>query len=340
MKKVILLALLGALVAGLGAFQYFKKWLNEPLIVGDDGLVYELPAGGNLSQVTADLAALEVLEHPQVLVLYARLSGQAAVRAGDYRFEPGITPADLVKVLHTGNVIEYAVAIIEGWTYADAVAALARAPRITSVLQGKTMEEQLALLDLPVDHPEGWFFPDTYHYDGGTTDVEILQRAYRKMAATLDELWQGRDLGLPYETPYEALIMASIVERETGAAWERQKIAGVFVRRLQQNMRLQTDPTVIYGMGESYQGKIGRADLRRPTPYNTYTRHGLPPTPIALPGEGALHASMHPEAGDELYFVAKGDGTHVFSATLEEHNKAVRDYQLQRRSDYRSTIGP
>ncbi|WP_020209682.1 endolytic transglycosylase MltG [Gilvimarinus chinensis] len=339
-KKLLLLAVLAALVAGLGAYQYFKKWLNEPMIVGNNGLVYELPAGGNLGQVANQLAGLAVLKHPQALVLYARLTGQASVRAGDYRFEPGTTPAELVTLLHTGNVIEYAVAIIEGWTYAEAVEALSRAPRVTSLLHEKPLEEQLALLDLPIEHPEGWFFPDTYHYDGGTTDVEIMRRAYEKMSATLNSLWQERDLALPYKTPYEALIMASIVERETGAAWERQKIAGVFVRRLQQNMRLQTDPTVIYGMGESYQGKISSADLRRNTPYNTYTNHGLTPTPIALPGEGALYASMHPESGQDLYFVAKGDGTHVFSATLDEHNKAVREYQLKRRGDYRSTLRP
>lgn len=339
-RRVCLLTLLAAVVSAFGAFQYFKKWLNEPLELGQDGLEYQLQRGGSLGQVAHTMARDQVLKHPQVLVLYARLTGQGQVRAGDYRFEAGTTPARLVAILNTGDVVDYSVTLIEGWTFAQALEALSAAPRVEARLKGEPLEAQLAMLDLPIEHPEGWFFPDTYHYSGGTTDIEILHRAYRKMRTRLDALWQGRGDGLPYESPYEALIMASIVERETGASWERQKIAGVFVRRLQQNMRLQTDPTVIYGMGTQYQGRIGYDDLRRDTPYNTYTRRGLPPTPIALPGEGALYASMHPEPGTELYFVAKGDGTHVFSSSLEEHNAAVQQYQLKRRSDYRSTLTP
>lgn len=337
-KKCILLSLLTLLVAGLGAYKYFNSWLHEPMLLGDEGLVYQLSSGSSLGIAVRDFQARGLIEHPKVLLLYARVTGQSHVRAGDYQLQPGTTPAQFVTIFHTGNVIEYSVALIEGWTFAQAVDALAQAPRVESLLQGKTVAEQLKLLDLPIDHPEGWFFPDTYQYHGGDSDVEILKRAYGQMQAHLERLWPERDPGLPYETPYQALVMASVVERETGASWERRKIAGVFVRRLQQGMRLQTDPTVIYGMGERYQGKIGRADLRRDTPYNTYTRRGLPPTPIALPGEGALYAALHPEPGSALYFVAKGDGTHVFSDTLEAHNKAVREYQLQRRGDYRSTL--
>ena len=339
-KRLILLALLALLVSALGALQYFKQWYAEPMALPEDGLHYQLKSGGSLSGAASDLAGQGILKHPQVLTFYARLSGQSEVRAGDYLLEPGMTPRQFMKMLNTGNVVSYTVTLIEGWTFAQAVQALAESERIDSQLAGQSREAQLAMLDLPIEHPEGWFFPDTYHYNGGTTDVAILQRAYRKMRQTLDELWPGRDVGLPYQTPYEALIMASIVERETGASWERRKIAGVFVRRLENNMRLQTDPTVIYGMGDAYQGKIGRADLTRPTPYNTYVIRGLPPTPIALPGAQAVYASMHPDPGSELYFVAKGDGTHVFSDTLEAHNDAVRHYQIQRREGYRSTVSP
>ncbi|WP_084005072.1 endolytic transglycosylase MltG [Gilvimarinus polysaccharolyticus] len=339
-KRLMLLALLALVVSALGAMQYFKQWYAEPMALPDSGLQYQLKAGGSLSAAASELAAQGILKHPQVLTLYARLSNQSEVRAGDYLLEPGMTPRQFMKMLHTGNVVSYTVTLIEGWTFAQAVQALAESERIDSRLAGQSVEAQLAMLDLPIEHPEGWFFPDTYHYTGGTTDIEILQRAYLKMRQTLDELWPERDVGLPYKTPYEALIMASIVERETGAAWERRKIAGVFVRRLDSNMRLQTDPTVIYGMGDAYNGKIGRADLRRPTPYNTYVIRGLPPTPIALPGGQAVYASMHPDPGSELYFVAKGDGTHEFSDTLEAHNNAVRHYQIQRREGYRSTVRP
>lgn len=339
-KRLMLLALLALAVSALGALQYFKQWYAEPMALPDAGLHYQLKVGGSLSGAASDLAVQNILKHPQVLTLYARLSGQGEVRAGDYRLEPGLTPRQFMKMLNTGNVVSYTVTLIEGWTFAQAVQALAESERIDSRLAGQSTDAQLAMLDLPIEHPEGWFYPDTYHYTGGTTDIAILQRAYLKMRQTLDELWPERDAGLPYQTPYEALTMASIVERETGASWERRKIAGVFVRRLDNNMRLQTDPTVIYGMGDTYQGKIGRADLRRPTPYNTYVIRGLPPTPIALPGGQAVYASMHPDPGSELYFVAKGDGTHAFSDTLEDHNNAVRQYQIQRRDGYRSTVAP
>jgi UPF0755 protein len=339
-KRLLLLALLALLVSALGALHYFKQWYTEPMALPQAGMAYQLKPGGSLSAATAELAAQGVLKHPQVLTLYARYSGQAEVHAGDYQLTPGTTPRQLMKMLNTGNVITYAVTLIEGWTFKQAVQALAEAERVDSRLAGQSRKAQLALLDLPIEHPEGWFFPDTYHYTGGTTDVAILQRAYHKMRHTLDELWPERDANLPYQSPYEALIMASIVERETGASWERRKIAGVFVRRLQQNMRLQTDPTVIYGMGSRYTGKITRADLTRATPYNTYTMRGLPPTPIALPGAEAVYASMHPDPGGELYFVAKGDGTHAFSETLEAHNEAVRQYQMRRREGYRSTLTP
>ncbi|MDO6745782.1 endolytic transglycosylase MltG [Gilvimarinus sp. 1_MG-2023] len=336
-RKLILLAILAAAAASFGAYQYFTQWLYAPLSLTPAGMVYELKQGSSLSHAVTDLSQQQVLKHPRILYYFARATGQGQVKAGEYKIAHGTTPAQLLVLFHRGEVVEHSITLIEGWTFAQAVEALSRAPKLTSLLSGRPVETQLSMLQLPIDHPEGWFFPDTYYYTAGTTDVEIMQRAYKKMRATLDDLWTAREQSLPYDSPYQALIMASIVERETGASWERQKIAGVFVRRLRQGMRLQTDPTVIYGMGAMYKGRIGRADLRRPTPYNTYTINGLPPTPIAMPGQESIYASLHPEQGTEVYFVARGDGTHSFSTTLAEHNDAVRRYQLQRADDYRST---
>ncbi|MDO3385716.1 endolytic transglycosylase MltG [Gilvimarinus sp. SDUM040013] len=340
LRKFLLLGALAGAAAAFGAYQYFTQWFHAPMAIGPSELTYELKRGGSLSGAVTDLSAKQVLSHPRILLYVAKVTGRSAVKAGEYKIVSGTTPAQLLELLHRGDVVEHSITLIEGWTFAQAIAALSEAPKLKPLLQGEDLNTQLSMLDLPIEHPEGWFFPDTYYYTAGTTDIEILHRAYRKMRDTLDELWQARALSLPYDSPYEALIMASIVERETGAAWERQKIAGVFVRRLNQGMRLQTDPTVIYGMGARYQGRISRADLRRPTPYNTYVIDGLPPTPIALPGREAIFASLHPEQGSEVYFVARGDGTHSFSTTLEEHNAAVRRYQLQRSSDYRSTPPP
>jgi UPF0755 protein len=210
--------------------------------------------------------------------------------------------------------------------------ALKQDPVITHTLQAPDARQLMLELELDKAHAEGWFFPDTYHFVRGTTDKDLLQRAYASMRSQLEEQWQQREEGLPYRRPYEALIMASIIEKETGIPEEREQIAGVFVRRLQKGMRLQTDPTVIYGIGESYDGNIRLRDLRTDTPYNTYTRSGLPPTPIAMPGLAAIRAALHPAAGDSLYFVASGGGAHVFSSTLEQHNEAVIKYQLKGKS--------
>lgn len=336
--RLLLLLLLLALFAGVGAYQYFQRWLSTPLPLPEEGLEYHLTAGKTLSHLVRELAKEDVLAYPRALSLYARWMGQTQVRVGEYELLPSTTPLELLAMLNRGDVKSYRATLVEGRNFSQIIDLLATHPRLQSQLKGKPLAEQLAILDLPIEHPEGWFFPDTYYYVAGDTDVVILRRAYHRMMVTLEELWPQRMFGLPYESPYEALIMASIVERETGAPWERGKIAGVFVRRLQQGMRLQTDPTVIYGMGDAYSGRITYSDLRAPTEYNTYVIHGLPPTPIAMPGREAIHAALHPEAGEALYFVAKGDGTHVFSATLAEHNAAVKAYQRQRASDYRSTL--
>ncbi len=229
-----------------------------------------------------------------------------------------------------GEVVQHSLTIIEGWNFRQMLAAMHAHEHLEHTLRGLSDEEIIAKLELPYPHPEGLFMPDTYRFTRGTTDLEFLHRAHRALMQTLDQAWAERAEGLPLKTPYEALILASIIEKETGIAEERPDIAGVFIRRLNKGMRLQTDPTVIYGMGENYKGNIRRRDLRTDTPYNTYTRHGLTPTPIALASAAAIHAAVNPAAGETLFFVATGsEGRHYFSKTLEEHNQAVYRYQIK-----------
>ncbi len=314
----------------------FQNWLVTPLVIPADGYHYELEGGKTISHLTQDLANKEILMHPRWLGWYARYYHKEKIHSGEYFFNAGITPLRLLEKLNNGEVILHQVTLLEGWNFRQIISALDGQPALSHQLSHKTSTEQLAILNLPISHPEGWFYPDTYTFSKGTSDVELLTQAYKRMRKTLDEMWATKAVNLPYANDYQALIMASIVEKETGSAGEREQIAGVFVRRLQQGIRLQTDPTVIYGMGANYIGKIGKDDLIRPSQYNTYVINGLPPTPIATPSKASLYAALHPAAGDALYFVAKGDGTSEFSATLAEHQRAVVRYQLQRRSDYRS----
>lgn len=346
-KKIILRFLVLAVaiyIAGLlsaaGAWLYLQKWLSTPLAISEQGYTYELKQGQSLGHLAYALGRDEVINHPRLLRLYARWTALNKIHAGEYFFPQGTTPKTLLEKLQKGEVVLYQVTLVEGWTYKQAVDALAKADTVRSLLPGKTQEEQIALLNIPVTALEGWFFPDTYSFSRNTSDVEILQGAYQKMVSLLSAEWEKRLPDLPYESPYEALTMASIIERETGHHSERDQIAGVFVRRLQQGMKLQTDPTVIYGMGERYQGRIRRADLEEATSHNTYVISGLPPTPIALPSAASIRAALNPAPGKALYFVAKGDGTSEFSETLTQHNQAVRRYQLNRKRDYRSTPTP
>jgi len=309
-----------------------QQWLNAPLNIGDEGVEYTLQPGSSIGQAAYDLHRLGVLDQPRWLVFYARLADKTAVQAGEYLFASGTSVLKLLKQLQDGDVRRYSVTLVEGWTFQQALDHLHRQEKIKSLLKDLSQSEQLQQLALQEAHPEGWFFPDTYSYTAQTTDVELLQQAYRKMQSILTKEWKQRAKNLPYETPYQALIMASIVERETAQPSERQQIAGVFVRRLQKKMRLQTDPTVIYGLGPAFDGNIRRKHLSQTTPYNTYVIDGLPPTPIALPGRDSLHAALHPDDSGALYFVAKGDGSHHFSETLEEHNRAVRQYQIYGRA--------
>ena len=330
-QAAMVLILLGLSAAGWVYWEY-QRFLDRPLAVGEEGQVFEVRRGQSLKAIARALAAEGVLERPRFLVWLGISRGVAGrIQAGEYRIEPGTRPGELLQRLVEGKVLLHPLTIVEGWTFAQMRAHLARQPFLRHTLEGASPEVVMQRIGHPGIHPEGRFLPDTYHFPRGTSDVECLKRAYAAMEAFLAEAWAERDPGLPLETPYEALILASIIEKETAVPEERPLIAGVFVRRLQRGMRLQTDPTVIYGLGEAFDGNIRYRDLRRDTPYNTYTRAGLPPTPIALPGREAILAALHPAPGDALYFVARGDGTHEFSATLEAHNRAVRKYQLKRR---------
>ena len=237
-------------------------------------------------------------------------------------------------------MVQYSLTLVEGWSFRQVRAALVRQEKLEQRLADLDDKALMDRLGLAGVSPEGRFFPDTYRYVSGMSDQDLLKQASARLDQVLDEEWARRADGLPYRKPYDALIMASMVEKETGVAEERGQIAGVFVRRLRSGMRLQTDPTVIFGLGERYNGNLTRAHLQQPTPYNTYVIDGMPPTPIALAGREAIHAALNPVAGKSLYFVARGDGSHVFSETLEQHNRAVREYQLKRRADYRSSPAP
>lgn len=317
------------LVGGWFAFELFSFQRNAMNVTAEKIFVVE--PGSSLSGIARRLYNAGVIEQPRYLSLVGRWRGHAQrLQAGEYRLEPGMTPLQLLDRMVAGEVVQYALTVVEGWTFKEMLQAVAAHEKLSHTLEGLDSALIMHRLGAAGEHPEGRFLPETYHFAAGLSDVEFLKRAYQAMRALLQREWQLRAAGLPYASPYEALIMASIIEKETAVPAERAEIAGVFVRRLEKGMRLQTDPTVIYGLGEGFDGNIRRRDLRHDTPYNTYTRHGLPPTPIALPGADAVHAALHPAPGDSLYFVAKGDGSHHFSATLEEHINAVRQYQLRR----------
>lgn len=287
--------------------------------------------GSAFKAVADQLHALGVVDHPLAFTLIARLTGQATqVKAGSYLFEAAVPPTALLHKLTQGEILLGKITFIEGWTFRQMRAAIDRHPRLRHDTAGLNDAELLAELGIAASHPEGLFFPDTYYFDIGSSDKALYLRAHHAMQQVLQQAWASRADGLPYRTPYEVLIMASIIEKETGAADERPRIAAVFVNRLRLGMRLQTDPTVIYGMGDRFDGNLRKVDLQTDTPYNTYTRAGLPPTPIALPGAASIRAAVNPEASRALYFVSKGNGRHHFSETLDEHNRAVARYQRNR----------
>lgn len=329
----IFVLLIAAGVAGIWIWQDMQRQLYSPMNL-EESAVLEVKPGTSLRQLAQDLVQRGWLEQPYYLQFHARRTKQGGrIQAGEYEVTPDMTPVDLLAKLVAGKVLHYSLTFVEGWTYRDAFMAVHAHEKLENTLAPELADNPEGLmqaLDLPDAHPEGRFYPDTYHFPSGTTDVEFLKRAYRNMEEILAAEWQDRVADLPYKNDYEALIMASIIEKETAVPEERGEIAGVFVRRLQKGMRLQTDPTVIYGLGQAYDGNIRRQDLQVDSPYNTYTRNGLPPTPIALPGRDSIHAALHPADGKTLYFVSRGDGSHYFSETLQEHNRAVAKYQLGR----------
>lgn len=309
----------------------FQAFRENPLAIPDDGMRLVVEPGSTLKSIADRLDRKQVLRNPVYLVMLARyLRLDARIQAGEFELQPGITPEQLLHRLAEGKVVQHTITLIEGETFSQIVQKVSADPVLVHKLEKNDAESVMAAIGYPGMNPEGRFLPETYHFPRGTSDIDYLRRAFLEMETFLQESWQQRDEDLPLKTPYDALILASIVEKETALEEERPAIAGVFVRRLRKGMRLQTDPTVIYGMGDSYKGDIRYRDLRRDTPYNTYTRHGLPPTPIAMPGKDAILAALHPAPGEALYFVARGDGSHKFSATLEQHNSAVDRYQRKR----------
>ncbi|MFN3593753.1 MAG: endolytic transglycosylase MltG [Thiobacillaceae bacterium] len=314
-----------ALVLALGWSAWYAY---TPTGRGPFPVEVHIEPGSAFKTVADQLHALGVVDHPLAFTLLGRLTGQATqVKAGSYLFEAAVPPTELLRKLTQGEFLLGRITFIEGWTFRQMRAAIDRHPRLRHDTAGLSEAALLAELGIEASHPEGLFFPDTYYFDIGSSDKALYLRAHRAMQQVLQQAWEARAEGLPYRTPYEVLIMASIIEKETAVAEERPLIAAVFVNRLRLGMRLQTDPTVIYGMGERFDGNLRKVDLASDTPYNTYTRAGLPPTPIALPGAASIRAAVNPEMSRALYFVSKGDGRHHFSETLDEHNRAVAHYQ-------------
>jgi UPF0755 protein len=309
----------------------YEGFIDRSLNIPDEGVNYILHPGMTVRSLAVDLQQKGLLDKPLLLRVFARWQGQAnKLKAGEYFLPSGATPPKLLEILTSSQVVQYSLTIIEGWTFEQMMAAVRRDSVLEHTLIEVQNDQVMQHLGLGKLHPEGRFYPDTYYFPRGTTDAAFLKRAYKRMEKVLQQAWEKRKENLPLKRPYEALILASIIERETGLPEERGMIAGVFVRRLERGMLLQTDPTIIYGMGKDYDGNIRKRDLTRDTPYNTYLHKGLTPTPIAMPGGASIHAALNPIAGNSLYFVATGDGGHYFSSTLEEHNKAVRKYQLKR----------
>ena len=330
MKKRFLLSAMLIPVLLLGAIGAWMIWYaSHPLDVSGERAEVTVARGATMRQAAGQFSAAGVEVSPLVLYWLARLGGQADhIKAGRYAIESGITPRGIIDKLVRGDVILSEIAFIEGWTFAQMRAALDAHPELNHDSKGMEDSALLMLVGATETHPEGLFFPDTYRFNNGSSDLDVLRQAYTQMQTRLSDAWARRAPDSPLESPYEALILASIVEKETGRVEDRPLVASVFVNRLRSGMLLQTDPTVIYGMGERFDGNLRRVDLKSDTPYNTYTRRGLPPTPIAMPGMASIEAALNPPPSDYLYFVARGDGSSHFSRDLAEHNKAVKRFQL------------
>jgi UPF0755 protein len=331
MRSVLLVIVLLSAAAGFEIWKGLRS-LDAPLNVAAP-LRFKVGVGSRFTHVASALAAQGVVARPRSWVLYARWKGlDTAIKAGEYEIEPGMTPRELLGKIVSGQVVLHSLTIVDGWRVQDLLLAMRRNPDILSTLPDKAMD-LMDKLGFPGMNAEGQFLPETYRFPSGTSDVELLRQAHAALARALDAAWEGRDSSIPLRNANELLIAASIVEKESGLPDELPKIAGLYLHRLSIGMRLQADPTVIYGLGDAYDGDLHTVDLRTDGPYNTYTRTGLPPTPIALTGAAAIAATARPERTDALYFVAsgKGDGSHVFSATLEQHNAAVAQYLARQR---------
>ncbi|GMV28857.1 MAG: hypothetical protein AMXMBFR59_09820 [Rhodanobacteraceae bacterium] len=331
LRALFLLVLTALAAGGWLLWQDWNRFVDAPLRLGDDA-VLDVPAGASFASIRRQIRDAGYSDAHDLYwrALAQRMGVASRLHAGEYAVPRGTTPRDLLRRMAAGDVIRHRFTIVEGWTFRQLRAALAAETGVKQTLPTLSDADIMRELGAAAEHAEGRFLPETYLWTRGDRDIDLLRQAYQAMRRALDAAWASRAADLPLESPYQALILASIVERETGKADERPAIAGVFARRLRLGMKLQTDPTVIYGLGASFDGNLRRRDLDTDTPYNTYTRTGLPPTPIALPGVAALRAAVRPAPGDALYFVARGDGSHEFSANLDAHNRAVARYQLRR----------
>lgn len=320
--------LVTGVIVSVAAVAGFSYWAKSPLDTGGKPIEFSIAPGSGVGAAAQQMAKAGVPVNPQMFNILARVTGEAGrIKAGSYELKPDTSPRRLLSQLVRGEFAQEAITIVEGWTFRQMRAAIASHERLRHDTVKLSDEELMQKISTDYKAPEGLFFPDTYLFAKGSSELEIYKKAHQAMLKHLQAAWEGRDPSLPYKTPYEALTMASIIEKETGQKSERNMIAGVFVNRLRTGMMLQTDPAVIYGMGERFAGDIRKKDLQTDTPYNTYTRAGLPPTPIALPGIGSLHAALAPAKTQALYFVARGDGTSQFSDNLNDHNRAVNQYQ-------------
>jgi len=325
--KIIAYGLLTLIAACGWAWQDYQSALHTPVVFGNP-IVIEISKGDSFNQISDKLLAQNLDFKPVWFKIMAVSEKNFnKLKTGEYELTPGLTLPDILTLFVQGKTKQYAITFPEGWSFKEILQEVEKNPNLEHTLNNVSFEALMSRLGADVKHPEGAFFPDTYYFEKRSSDVALLKRAYEKMQSVLQQEWLNKAEGLPIKTPYEALILASIVEKETGVVAERPLISGVFIRRLQTDMLLQTDPTVIYGMGEDYHGNIGYTDLKTVTPYNTYMNKGLPPTPIAMPGRDAINAALHPDNSNNLYFVARGDGSHVFSSTLKDHNLAVDSFQ-------------
>jgi UPF0755 protein len=331
MLRLIKLIFLFGLLAAIGFGVWLYSYAKTPLNLTPEAQEITIKPKSGLKSIANQLVAQQVIPSAFPFVILGKLlQKEPYLQAGDYTLNKNVSPYQLLLSLNHGRATQGSITFIEGKTFKQMRAKLAKNDSVKTTIASLTDAEVMRVVGKGEKHAEGMFFPDTFYFDRGTADVVLLKRSYENMQSKLAEAWENRASGLPYKDSYEALIMASIVEKETGKASERPEIAGVFLNRLRIGMRLQTDPTVIYGIGDKYDGNIRRKDLETDTPYNTYTRDGLPPTPIAMPGLASIEAALHPQSTKALYFVGKGDGSHEFSNSLVDHNRAVTKYQLKR----------